>query len=88
MGIVSTDQANIDAHMSILCSISLLVSILGAGPEMFKKLEGGNQIRLQILFQKFFLFSFHLISPGCIGCQSIFEPGGDGSPVLCWRMSF
>ena len=48
-----------DAHISILWLIWLLVATLGSGPEMFKKLEGGNQIRLQILFQKFFLFSFH-----------------------------
>ena len=41
---VWTAQAIIDAHISILCSISLLVSILGAGPEMFKNLA--NQIYL------------------------------------------
>ena len=51
MGIVSTDQANIDAHMSILCSIWLLVSILGAGPEMFKNLgKSGQYFRLLIKF--------------------------------------
>ena len=35
-------QAIIDAQISILCSISLLVSMLGVGPEMLKYLE--NQI--------------------------------------------
>ena len=32
------------------------------------------------------IFVSDLSSPGCIGCQSIFEPGGAGSPVLCSRM--
>ena len=37
--------------MSILCSIWLLVSILGAGPEMFKKLGKSDQhIRLLVKF--------------------------------------
>ena len=39
---VQSAQAIIDAQISILSSISLLVSMLGVGPEMFKYLE--NQI--------------------------------------------
>ena len=48
---VLTAQANIEAHMSILCSISLLVSILGAGPEMFKNLgKSTKQISLPAIY--------------------------------------
>ena len=43
MRTIWTGQAIIDAHKSILCSIWLLVAILGAEPEMFKMLRKSDQ---------------------------------------------
>ena len=94
---VSTVQAIIEAHMSILRSISPLVSILGAAPEMFKNLRNSDQhiplltkfCSCPIFYRRSIQFSFlkfYLSSPCCIGCQSMLEPGGAGSPLLCLRM--
>ena len=77
-----TVYANIEAHMSILCSISMLVSMLGAGPEMFKNLGKSTKTNQPASH----LSESDLNSPCCIGCQSIFEPGGAGSPFLCQKM--
>ena len=48
--------------------------------------EAGEWDQHICLLTIFIFLSFYLSSPFCIGCQSIFEPGGDGSPVLCWRI--
>ena len=42
--------------------------------------------KTEIFGPKSEIFVSDLSSPCCIGCQSIFEPGGAGSPFLCSRM--